>query len=836
MQKLAWGLLAAAVLVLAVLWPKDEGPETQSVAPASPEVSSEGTAESLVGESSADSLSAAAIAERDSERVDAVPEALETIAEPQYPRARIFGEIYGELGDPLSGVKVSMDSVGEDWVDKELYPHELPELRTETDERGAFELEAPLPTSDWISLSIKPDDYHGRAGRDFGIAGGRNEDPIAPGDNDLGRIVLVDAGAFEGFVVDAAGLPVQGARVRLDGSWPGGYALNAETEPDGSYRVRHVPAGSYKAEALKEGLVTGKHGSFKVANGRDTLGINFELDSAPTIAGRVIDEEGQPLANVRLWGWPKNSGQGAGARSGDDGSFRISLPQDEPYNLEATLNGYAKYDSGHRKHFDPGTEGIEVVLVRPRLTTYTVVNAESNAPIETFGLKIITVRTEHGTTSSSDHDEAARPVEHPGGNVQERGDPRFDDFTIVAPGFAPKRGRVSHDVGGVPSQTIRLEPAGWMTGRFALDGKPLANVTIQASADRLPARPGVTDGEDDVFSDDWVKDLGRFEGRSRNFLAEDDGAFRIGDLAAGTYELRLCATGVAPRVLERIRVESGRETDLGDVEAFLPSTIAGRIVLTAGVPSSGLTISLGDANWADDEKAQTTDVEGRFEFANLEEGTHHLWIEPKPGVLLRGKPIQVQLGRAEQREVLIELGERVPARIEARIRIRGQAAAGLSVIAKSEPSANNDLLGETNELGVATGDAHPGDLVYVEVESRRGLHVGRSKAQPIYSAQTAIFDLDLNPGRLTVGFAKEHLGDRELPHVLALSVSAEPSSHRQIAHLHAKDWSESNGEWQTDLGWLAPGDYRLSLHVGSQPLVADVRLNSNGEETVTLAE
>lgn len=836
MQKLAWGLLAVAVLVFAVLWPKDEGGETESAAPASPEVSSEGIAESLVGEPDEDSMSTATIAERDSERVDAAPKDLEAIADPPYPRARIFGEIYGELGDPLSGVMVSLRSVGEAWVDKERYPHELPELQTETDAQGAFELEAPLPTSDWISLSIKPDDYHGKAGREFGIAGGRNEEPIAPGGNDLGRIVLVDAGAFEGFVLDAAGSPVQGARVRLDGSFPGGYSLGASTEADGSYRVGHVPAGSYKAEALKEGLATAKHGSFTIASGRATRGIDFALVPAPSIAGRVIDEAGQPLANVRLWGWPKNSGQGAGARSGKDGSFRISLPQDEPYSLEATLDGYAGYDSGHLKHFAPGTEGIEVVLKRPNLTTYSVVNAESGAPVETFGLKVIAVRSEHGTTSSSAHNEAARSSDHPGGEVQQRGDPRFDDYTIVAPGFAPRRGRVAHDVEGVPRQTLRLEPAGWIVGRFVLEGEPMGNATLQLSADRVPARPGVTEGEDDVFSDDWVQDLGPFEGRLRNFRADEDGAFRIGDLAAGTYELRLAATGVAPRVVERIRVEFGRETDLGDVEAFLPSAIAGRIVLTAGIPSSGLAISLGDANWADDEKAQTTDVEGRFEFANLEEGIHHLWIESKPGVLLRGKPIQVELGRAERREVLLELGDLVPARIEAHVRIRGQGAEGLSITAESESSASHDSLGETNELGVAAGDAHPGEQVHVEVKSRRGLLVGRSAAQPLFGAQPATFDLDLNPGRLTIGFAKEHLGDRELPHVLALSVVEEASGRRQIAHLHAKDWSASGGEWQTDLGWIAPGDYRLSMHVGSQPLVAEVRLVPSDEQQVTLAE
>ena len=62
------------------------------------------------------------------------------------------------------------------------------------------------------------------------------------------QVVLASAGAFAGRVTAADGTPIGGARVRLDGVFPGGHSLGSRSLEDGTYRVGHIPQGSYPTE------------------------------------------------------------------------------------------------------------------------------------------------------------------------------------------------------------------------------------------------------------------------------------------------------------------------------------------------------------------------------------------------------------------------------------------------------------------------------------------------------------------------------------------------------------------------------------------------------------
>ena len=135
-----------------------------------------------------------------------------------------------------------------------------------------------------------------------------------------------------------------------------------------------------------------------------------------------------------------------------------------------------------------------------------------------------------------------------------RGHERFDNYTIVAPGYGPQRGDIAFDEGTECVQTIRMTPAGTISGRFVREGEPLGSATIRIKADRIPLVPGVTEGEDDFFSENWGTDLDEFAGERRQHRTESDGTFVLRDLAAGTYELALTAKDVAPKIVERIVV------------------------------------------------------------------------------------------------------------------------------------------------------------------------------------------------------------------------------------------------------------------------------------------
>ena len=830
--------LSIAVVVAAlalVIWYVGKSDGSEDIEPVEA-AAVEPPASAVLEDDVAEELESPAAAEPDRNEAVEAPDETDASAS-TYPRSRVFGVVTDESGRALAGIRVTMNSHGR-WTSEDVYPDEIPGFDTETDALGAFEFDTPLPTSDWVSLDIHPTDFHVRAGRDFGPAGGRDEDPVREGDNDMGTFVLQSAGAFEGIVLDAHGQPIEGARVRLDGSFPGGYSVGSKCDETGHYLVGGAPGGTYNVEALARGYVTVKKSSIEVRNNDVTAGVDFMLERAPSIAGRVIDEEGNPLEEARLWGWPKGSGQGAGTRSKADGSFVIFLPQDEPYRLEAELAGFEKFEAGFQEHFEPGTDDIEIVLKKLDLMTYRIRNAVTGAPIERFGLKVIQVRTENGTRSSSVHREPAKLRDHPDGEVRMRGHVRFDDYTIVAPGYGPQRGDVAVDEEAERVQTIRMTPAGRVTGRFVKDGTSLGRSTIRIQGDRVPLRPGVTEGEDDIFSDDWGMDIDVFAGEKRQHRTERDGTFEIGELAAGTYQLTFTAAGVAPKVVERVVVKAGETTPLGDVQAFAPGEIHGTLVFSGGRSVSGLTVMLGNTSFGDDESAQVTDLTGRFVFKDLGEGSHYVWIEEKQGVLLRGEPIEVVLSVAEIREVQIDLSDRIPSRLKVEVRVNGEPLDGGRVkLVPSQEGSRTLQLGYTSETGVAEGDVAAFEDATLEVLGPTGLFIGTHGPVTLRSGDSEHVQVDLEASRLTVSMPAVH-------------AELEAGTDFQVFRIHRTDlegsrwrsarpetaWTRVGDELRIDLGWIQPGTYEVKLQLASLALLGAVEVTASGPALCRLTE
>jgi hypothetical protein len=156
---------------------------------------------------------------------------------------------------------------------------------------------------------------------------------------------------------------------------------------------------------------------------------------------------------------------------------------------------------------------IELVLRRPDLARFSVRDARSDAPVEHFDLKLLHVRTGRGTRPSSSDREPARVERHEAGEAELAGEPSSHDYAIVAPGYGSQRGRVARDESGTRVQSIRLEPAGTIRGRLLGQDGALPSPVIGLQADRIPLRPGVTEGQDDIFSDDWGSDWDEFAGR-----------------------------------------------------------------------------------------------------------------------------------------------------------------------------------------------------------------------------------------------------------------------------------------------------------------------------------
>jgi protocatechuate 3,4-dioxygenase beta subunit len=143
-----------------------------------------------------------------------------------------------------------------------------------------------------------------------------------------------------GRVVDAdSGQPVRRAVVRIN-SPQLGPGRTVSTDADGRYRFATLPAGSYTVSASKSGYVNTTFGQprpngpgkpVQLVDGQETGGIDIRLPKGGVIAGRVVDEYGDPVPDAMVS--PMRSQYARGRRqlmpagrpatTNDAGEFRI---------------------------------------------------------------------------------------------------------------------------------------------------------------------------------------------------------------------------------------------------------------------------------------------------------------------------------------------------------------------------------------------------------------------------------------------------------------------------------------------------------------------------------
>jgi hypothetical protein len=112
---------------------------------------------------------------------------------------------------------------------------------------------------------------------------------------------------IRGRVVDAAnGSPLVGATVAIDAT---GENLSALTDAAGRYEITGIPAGRYRLTARTSGYLLLDYGQIRPGEAGKPLvvpdkqvieNINFALPLGGTIAGRITDVNGDPMANVQV--------------------------------------------------------------------------------------------------------------------------------------------------------------------------------------------------------------------------------------------------------------------------------------------------------------------------------------------------------------------------------------------------------------------------------------------------------------------------------------------------------------------------------------------------------
>jgi hypothetical protein len=754
------------------------------------------------------------------------------------PSCRLLGRVEDDHGAPVADARIYLYTVGEVWSEEVEDPR--PEVQTAAD--GSFELVMPLPTSDWISLSLQPGPFLSRESRDFGPAGGRDRPRLVEGDNDLGTFYLQASGVIAGFVRTADGQTFERGRASIDGSFPGGMVLGTWVDSAGRYEIKHVPPGNHDIKVLVDGYQIGRSLGIDVRAGVMTDGMDLVLEPASQISGRVRDQAGVAIEGARVGGYPLRSGRGASKKTDAEGRFTLYLPQDEPYRITVKKAGYLTWGEEGRKRgveIEPGTVDLEVVLIKFIETTFAVVDAASGLPIERFGLGVHKSKS-RSLGSSSAQDEELMDV--PGGEQTLPADPLLHEVRIQAPGHAPLRLRVKHDEEGTPRQTVALEKEGRIRGRVVFEGKGVAGARLRLDRCLFMKSGAPRPAEIDIFGGDATYDLDDFSGRTRWFESDEAGAFELDELATGTYRVEIKAGVGTVLVVEDLRVTAGAVLDAGDLILELGGTVHCRVVLSGGATGAGLKVYL-DKLYTGQEVVVGNS--GEFEFTRVRAGEHELHVSSHEGLVARSKPFPFQVEAGGTTQLDLDLRPYQVGGLRFRVTRAGVPQVGLKVSLLSAEGSWRHSRKTTNDRGEVLQEALAGQpIVRVKVGEPSGLSLGSTLGPwtPVVGSEIEI-DLQIETADLTLVFP----ADFELPErgsarlILAaaegsengrLSWSTETTNLRRSSFL---PW----GGHELALGPVAAGEHAAKVSVYRYRTNESGRRELLGEEqwaaTVSLA-
>ncbi len=152
----------------------------------------------------------------------------------------------------------------------------------------------------WHDETVPPGSAKLRATAPDGREGEAGPVAVSPGASTHVLVVLAPAVALGGRVVDArSGLPVEGAEV--DVARPGRGVSFGTTGPDGTFGP--AVAGPAGARVLVAARAPGRRPTLLpvvLAAGAPAMEVRVPLSEASDVAGRVVDDEGRPVAGARV--------------------------------------------------------------------------------------------------------------------------------------------------------------------------------------------------------------------------------------------------------------------------------------------------------------------------------------------------------------------------------------------------------------------------------------------------------------------------------------------------------------------------------------------------------
>ncbi len=623
---------------------------------------------------------------------------------------RVLGKAYEEKsGSLIAGVTVSESSLGKSALSQQDGTYSLGPLPP-----GSFQLTVTAPPEYVLS-----DSFMGRPGPEVNVTS-QNVEGI--------DIPLLKAGLISGRVLNSNRDPVPEARVSLAlrainptdirrMSRLGMISRGQRTDADGKFRIERVPTDQgYLLNAGKEGYAPGQYGPFDLGEGEWKEDVEIVLNSGGAVSGRVSNASGEPIEGYHLFCMPgENFFAAIPLMSYDELRRMVVSDSDGQYQFEHISPGrnvvfvyrHAQPSGGLPKaqrtvEVVVGEElkNIDFSIDAPPLEGTIrgrVLNSEGK-PVPQVMVMAMAKNMMMGAGNQEGFQSTT--VTKQDGSYELADLHEKQEYTVLASDIKDDR-----DVGKLFSECVTktvttsaenvdliLPGRGGIAGRvvYKLTGLPVTSFSLSAirhsdSDNPLAGLSGVLKGM-----------FGASKGQA---FTSSNGDFTLENLMAGTYNLEISGDGFLKTTSEditvqekqvtqnvRIEVEAGKGIQgiVLDAETKAPVEGAEVTVQTGGFGAMMSLMGVGTPQAG--ATKTTTDAQGRFLIADVQEGTVTLSVSHAEYSSQTVGPIDVSKDTARNVEVSLYRGGRIEGHVYGS---EGQPAAGIQLtIMASDSSAS----------------------------------------------------------------------------------------------------------------------------------------------------
>jgi len=485
-------------------------------------------------------------------------------------------------------------------------------------------------------------------------------------------IALNRGAAVSGVVVDEAGAPIAGAKVSSADvaivTWnPGGTDRNAITsDGKGEFTIPALAAGTYRLSAADETHAPAASELVTVDGEHVTTGVRIVMPAGGRIAGVVVGTDGQPVpyATVKL----------SGAEWATDMVYRQAAADDR------------------------GTFAVTALPRRPLKVRAESETASSEpAAVDLVGASARTdlrlVLDQDGAISGVVVDGAGQPV--PEASVSGvpdflAEDRRGNDFILAASTATTTDGGGRFTLRGLDAGTYRLAASREGHGERTAWNAQAESVKAGATDVRLVLpSPGGVRGT--IVGDSGKAPALALVAAGGEYRASTrDGAFELGGMTPGKYDVRVTGADFGEAVRGDVVVVEGKVTDLGAIKVTAGRQASGRLVDAKGAPVEGATVMVGkmiigdgktSAGGDDDNRrglrTATTGAQGGFTVRGIPRGGAIIVAEHAT----RGRSVSVDLPAGTEDVTGLELTLRGYGSLTGTVTRKGAPVAGAAVSA-----------------------------------------------------------------------------------------------------------------------------------------------------------